>query len=176
MTSPVRTGDPSGPGVVLGRVTGPFGVKGWVKLRSYTEPREGILGYREWHVLVPGAGSRKLMPVEGRRHGNLVVARLEGVEDRDAAAALANAEISVARAELPPAGEGQYYLTDLEGLEVVTTQGQVLGRLDHFVETRANPVMVIVGERERWLPLVPGCLKQVDLAAGRAVVDWDPDF
>ena len=182
MISRAMTGDPSGPagpvgpGIVLGRVAGPFGVKGWVKVKSYTEPTEGILGYRDWHVDVPGAGPRKLRPIEGRRHGSLVVARLEGVDDRDAAAELVHCEISVPRGDLPPAGERQYYLADLGGLEVVTTDGYGLGRLDHFVETGANPVMVVLGERERWLPLVPRFLKEVDLAAGRIVVDWDPDF
>jgi 16S rRNA processing protein RimM len=182
MNSRAMTGDPSGPagpvtpGVVLGRIAGPFGVRGWVKVKSYTEPAEGILGYRDWHVSVPGSGPRRLSPVEGRRHGELVVARLAGIDDRDAAAALVHCEISVPRGDLPPTGERQYYLADLEGLEVLTIDGQVLGRLDHFVETGANPVMVVKGERERWLPLVPSCLKEVDLAAGRIVVDWDPDF
>jgi 16S rRNA processing protein RimM len=182
MISRAMAGDPSGqagpvaPGVVLGRIAGPFGVKGWVKVKSYTEPVEGILGYRDWHVSVPGAGPRTLRPIEGRRHGKLVVARLDGVDDRDAAAELVHCEISVPRGDLPPTGERQHYMADLEGLEVLTIDGQVLGRLDHFVETGANPVMVVIGERERWLPLVPHCLKGVDLAAGRIVVDWDPDF
>jgi 16S rRNA processing protein RimM len=182
MISRAKAGDPSGPagpvapGVVLGQFAGPFGVKGWVKVKSYTEPVEGILGYRDWHVSVPGAGPRTLRPIEGRRHGKLVVARLDGVDDRDAAAALVDCEISVPRGDLPPTGERQHYMADLEGLEVLTTDGHVLGRLDHFVETGANPVMVVMGERERWLPLVSHCLKGVDLAAGRIVVDWDPDF
>jgi 16S rRNA processing protein RimM len=182
MNSRAMTGDPSGPAgpvkpsVVLGRIAGPFGVRGWVKVRSYTEPAEGILGYRNWYVSVPGAGPRKLSPVEGRLHGGLVVARLAGIDDRDAAAALVDCEVSVPRGDLPPTGERQYYMADLEGLEVLTTEGRLLGRLDHFVETGANPVMVVMGERERWLPLVPRCLKEVDLAAGRIVVDWDPEF
>jgi 16S rRNA processing protein RimM len=176
------TDDPSGPaglagpGVTLGRIVGPFGVKGWVKVKSYTEPEEGILGYRAWRVDVPREGTRTLRPVEGRRHGRLVVARLEGVDDRDAAAALGHCEISVPRGDLPPAGDRQYYLADLIGLEVVNSEGRSLGRLDHFVQTPANPVMVVQGDRERWLPLVPRHLKSVDLDARRIVVDWDPDF
>lgn len=173
------TDDPSGPaarGVTLGHIAGPFGVKGWVKVKSYTEPEEGILGYREWRVHVPHGGTRTLRPVEGRRHGKLVVARLDGVNDREAAAALSHCEVSVPRGELPPAGERQYYRADLVGLEVVATDGRPLGRVDHFVETPANPVMVVRGEREHWLPLVPRHLKSVDLDAGRIVVDWDPDF
>jgi 16S rRNA processing protein RimM len=151
-------------------------VKGWVKVRSYTEPAEGILQYREWRIGSPRGGVRTVRPVEGRRHGKLVVARIEGVVDREAAAALTHSEVSVLRSELPAAGDGQYYLADLVGCDVVTTGGHPLGRLDHFVETPANPVMVVVGEREHWLPLVPGHVKGVDLGARRIVVDWDPDF
>lgn len=98
------------------------------------------------------------------------------MDDREAAAGLARCDICVPRSELPPPGDGRYYRADLEGLEVVTTEGRVLGRLDHFVDTPANPVMVVVGERERWLPMVPRHLKEVDLEARRIVVDWDPDF
>jgi len=164
------------PGVTLGRIAGPFGVKGWVKGRSYTEPEEGILRYRAWHVDVPQGGRRILRPLEGRRHGNAVVARLEGVDDREAAAALGHCDVSVPRSALPPLAAGEYYRADLVGLEVVTTAGHLLGRVDHFVETPANPVMVVTGERERWLPLVPRHLREVDLVAGRIVVDWDADF
>lgn len=172
------TGRPpaAAPDVTLGRILGAFGVKGWVKVKSYTEPAEGILQYREWHVGVPHGDDRILRPLEGRRHGRLVVARLDGVDDRDGAAALAQCDVSVPRSELPPAGDHQYYWADLLGLEVVTTQGEPLGRVDHFVETPANPVMVVKGERERWLPLVPRHLKAVDLEARRVVVDWEADF
>lgn len=162
--------------VTLGRIVGVFGVKGWVKVKSYTEPAEGILDYGAWHLLGPGATRATVRPLEGRRHGTLVVARLEGVAGRDEAAALAHRDIAVARAELPEPGEGQYYWADLEGLEVVTTEGVALGRVDHFVETPANAVMVVRGERERWLPLVDKHVISIDLDAGRVVVDWDPEF
>ena len=174
--TPSGPAGPGAPGVTLGRITGPFGVKGWVKVKSYTEPEEGILRYREWHVDVPRGGRRILRPLEGRRHGTAVVARLEGVDDREAAAALGHCDVSVPRSALPPLAEGEYYRADLVGLEVVTTEGHPLGRVDHFVETPANPVMVVMGERERWLPLVARHLRKVDLDAGRIVVDWDPDF
>ena len=174
--APSGPAGPDAPGVTLGRIAGPFGVKGWVKVRSYTEPEEGILRYREWHVELPRGGRRILRPLEGRRHGDVVVARLEGVDDRDAAASLGRCDVSVPRSALPPLAEGQYYRADLVGLEVVTMEGHPLGRLDHFVETPANPVMVVLGDRERWLPLVSRHLKSVDLDARRIVVDWDPDF
>jgi 16S rRNA processing protein RimM len=163
--------------VTLGRIVGVFGIKGWVKVKSYTEPAEGILDYGAWQLAAgPGVPRRTVKALEGRRHGTLVVARLDGVADRDAAAALAHCDIVVPRADLPEPGPGQYYWADLEGLEVVTTEGVGLGRVEHFVETPANPVMVVRGERERWLPLVPQCVKTVDLDAGRVVVDWDPEF
>lgn len=167
---------PVGPVVTLGRISGPFGVKGWVKVRSYTEPAESILDYGEWHVDVSRSGHRTLKPLEGRRHGQAVVARLEGVDDRDAAVALAHCDIKVQRGQLPPLDGRQYYWADLEGLQVVTTGGALLGRLEGFIETRAGPVMTVVGERERLVPLAPRYLKNVDLGAGRIVVDWDPDF
>lgn len=166
---------PVAPLVTLGRITGAFGVKGWVKVRSYTEPVEDVLDYGEWHVDVPRSGPRTLRPLEGRRHGRAVVARLDGVEDRDAAAALAHCDVRVPRSRMPALEGRQYYWADLEGLEVVTTGGERLGRLDGFAETPAHPVMIVVGERERLVPLVPRYLKQVDLGAGRIVVDWDPD-
>lgn len=177
MTGPAATGAVALPvEVTLGRVASPFGVKGWVKVKSYTEPLEGILRYPEWHIEAPGADRRVMRLVEGRRHGEMVVARLAGVDDREAAAALLHCEVRVPRAALPEPGPGQYYWADLVGLEVVTLEGVGLGRVDHFVETPANPIMVVLGERERWLPLVPQHLKRVDLAAGQVVVDWDPDF
>lgn len=167
--------DAAGRRVTLGRIQGAFGVQGWIKLRSFTEPPEGILGYPVWRVQWP-AGEREYRVLEGRRHGLGLVARLEGVADRDAAAALGSHEIAVLRSELPPPGPGQYYWEDLLGLEVANVCGAAFGRLDHIVETPANAVMVVMGERERWIPLVPRHLKQVDLEAGRLVVDWDPDF
>lgn len=168
--------DPLQREVTLGRIVGAFGVKGWVKVKSYTRPEEGILDYGAWQLVVPGAAGRTVRPLEGRRHGGLLVARLAGVADQDAAAGLTGCDIAVSRAELPEPGVGQYYWADLEGLEVVTTGGVGLGRVDHFVETPANPVMVVRGERERWLPLVDKHVISVDLDAGRVVVDWDPEF
>lgn len=161
--------------VTLGRLQGAFGVRGWVKLRSFTEPPEAILGYPVWRVQW-SAGERLLKPLEGRRHGAGLVVQLEGVADRDAAAALGGRDVEVLRAEMPPPAPGQYYWEDLVGLAVETLAGTALGRLDHIVDAPANPVMVVAGGREHWIPLVPRHLKRVDLDAGCIVVDWDPDF
>jgi 16S rRNA processing protein RimM len=95
------------------------------------------------------------------------------VEDRDQAAALRGAQISVPRAELPAPGAKDFYRADLIGCEVVNLDGSALGVVQHFVETAAQALMVVRGEREYWVPAVARHLRRVDLAARRIVVDWD---
>lgn len=162
--------------IELGRITGSFGVRGWVKIVSYTEPPEQILAFPVWRADLPGGGHRDLTHLEGRRHGKGLVARLTGIDDRDQATALARQELWIERRELPALPGGEYYQADLVGLEVVNLEGHVLGRVDHFLDTGANAVMVVIGEREHWLPMVPRHVPKVDLEHGRITVDWDPDF
>ncbi len=162
--------------VVLGKVTGLFGVRGWVKLWSYTDPARNLLDYRDIE-LGQGGAWRKTRLVEGRRHGEGLVGRFEGVQDRESAAALVGAELAVPRDRLPATGEGEYYWADLVGLEVVNREGVGLGRVERMMATGANDVMVVSGERERLLPFLPGrFVDEVDLDGGRIVVDWDPEF
>ncbi|ROR29825.1 ribosome maturation factor RimM [Inmirania thermothiophila] len=162
--------------VVLGRVSGLYGVRGWVRVYSYTEPREGILRYDPWY-LGHGGRWRRMDLVGGRRHGKGVVAALAGVADRDAAAALMGAQIAVRRSQLPPPAEGEYYWADLIGLEVRTVEGTPLGKVADLMETGANDVLVVRGERERLIPFLPGqVVRRVDVAGGLLEVDWDPGF
>lgn len=162
--------------MVVGRITGLFGVRGWVKVFSHTEPRDNVLGYRPWLLDVDGA-PRAFDVVDGRVHGKGIVAQLAGVDDRDAAATLLGKDISVTRDQLAPAAEGEWYYADLEGLEVVTADGVTLGRIESLFETGANTVMVVRGERERLVPFTVGDVVQdVDLDAARVTVDWDPTF
>ena len=163
--------------VTLGRVLGPWGVRGWVKIRSYTQPRENIVAFPEW-ILCRG-GERRMERVEqGQPHGrDQVVAKLASIADRDAAAALAGTDIAVGRGALAPCEEGEYYWADLEGLQVQTEAGRALGRVDHLIATGSNDVLVVQGEKERLVPFVlMDVVKSVDLARGRIVVDWDPEF
>lgn len=157
--------------VVLGRIAGVYGIKGWVRVLSYTRVREDILRYPSWLV---GTEWRRVRV--GRRQGAGVVAQLEGIDDRDQALALVGAEIAVARSDLPALAPGEFYWADLIGLEVVTTQGVALGRVRRLFETGANDVLVIEGERERLLPYLKDVVKDVDLARGRMTVEWDADF
>ena len=164
--------------VVMGRISGLYGVRGWVKVFSHTSPRERIVQYSPWQVRLGGpAGEWRPMTVaEGKRHGKGVIARLEGIDDRDAAARLMEAEIAVRRDQLPELEPGDYYWTDLQGLEVVNREGVTLGRVDHLFETGANDVLVVLGERERLIPYTDDTVRGVDLEGGRIEVDWDPEF
>lgn len=162
-------------GVLLGRIVGLYGVKGWVKVFSYTDPREAVLRYKTWRLKQHGA----LRPVplsEGRRHGKTVIARLGDVDDRDKAAQFLDAEIYVARNELPEVEGDSYYWTDLEGLSVVRRDGETLGNVAYLLETGAHDVLVVRGDSERLIPFVMDeYIVDVDLDKGVITVDWDWD-
>lgn len=163
--------------VLLGKIVGVFGVKGWVKIQSHTEPREALFDYRPW-VLRQRGTEREIRKFEGRPQGRGLVALLPGVDTREAAEALIGTEIWVEREQLPAPAAGEYYWVDLEGLSVSTVDGVALGRVSHLFGTGANDVLVVRdGERERLIPFLPDdVVKQVDLPGGRLVVDWDPEF
>jgi 16S rRNA processing protein RimM len=157
--------------VPLGRIVGVFGVKGWVKIESYTEPREAILGYEQWRLDKP-AGDHRI--VAGRKHGRQVVASLEHIEDRDRARQFVGATISVQRSALPQLKPREHYRADLIGLRVVNEQGVELGRVERFIDSPAHAVMVVRGAEEHLLPVTPQHLRRVDLASGEIRVDWSP--
>ena len=126
--------------------------------------------------MVKKAGGSPRSSLRGQRHGKSVVARLDGVHDRTQAEALRGAEIAVQRAAMPEPDRDRYYWTDLQGLQVVRTDGVELGRIDHLLETGANDVMVVKGEQERLIPFaMHEVVVEVDLSAGRVVVDWEWD-
>lgn len=162
--------------VAVGRISGSFGVRGWLKVYSYTDPRENIVGYSPWYLVVDGQ-SRQVKLLAGRAHGEGVVALIDGVNDRDAAEALTGAEIEVDRAVLGKAGRQQFYWADLQGMTVQTLTGVVLGSVDHLFETGANDVMVVVGEGRHLVPFLYGrVVTGVDTDRRVITVDWDPDF
>jgi 16S rRNA processing protein RimM len=169
--------DPSGTDglVEVGRIIGLHGVRGWVKVYAYTREREAILDYDHWYVR-RNADCQRYEVAEGRVQGPGVVARLAGFEDRTAASSLVGADVLVTRDQLPPLEEGEYYWSQLEGLKVVNLAGEVLGEVSHLVETGANDVLVVQGERERLIPYTSDAVKRVDLNERVITVDWDADF
>lgn len=160
--------------VELGRIGAPFGVKGWTHVDSYTDPPEGLLAYPQW-VLRLASGERLTRRLaDGRTQGDRLVARLEAVEDRDAAAALTGAVIEVQRAELPQPGKRQYYRADLVGMSVCNLEGAQLGKVVQFVDAPTGPVMVVrdADGVEQWVLATPRHLHKVELDEGRILVDW----
>lgn len=167
--------------IVLGRVNGLFGVKGWVKVYSYTRPAQNLLEFGDWMIGRQDAW-RPFRVLESRVQGKTLVAQLgdadgEPLADRDAAAELLEQDIAVAREQMPPPAEGEFYWFDLIGLTVVNREGADLGRVTAMMETGANDVLVLKGDRERLVPFVMHeIIESVDLDAGRIVADWDADF
>ncbi|WP_415209160.1 ribosome maturation factor RimM [Rudaea sp.] len=163
--------------MVLGKIVGLYGVEGWVKLESYSEPRTQIFKYSPWFVGIADSAV-EYANVKGRAQGKGIVAHLHGVDGRDAAGALIGAEIRIPRSALPKPKRGEYYWADLEGLGVFNLQGVAFGKVSHLFSTGANDVLVVRdGNRERLVPFVPDeFVKKVDVDGGRIVVDWDKDF
>lgn len=165
--------NPSHP-VILGKVAGVFGVKGWVKVRSETEPLTNILDYSPWYLQIDGQWSRYELE-QGQRHSKGLIAHLEGCDDRDLAASLVGCKIAVDRSQLPETDEGEYYWSDLVGLQVENLQGVQLGEIKELMATGANDVLVIKnGENEILIPyVVDHYIVKVELENGKMVVDWE---
>jgi 16S rRNA processing protein RimM len=161
--------------VVMGRVFAPFGVSGWIRIQPFTAAAESLLSYPAWW-LGRGAEWRKHRIAGSQVQGRTVVAKLEGCDDRDAAAGFRGHEVAVLRDELPKTRENEYYWTDLIGLNVVNGDGEDFGRLVRILRTGANDVLVVEGARERLIPFIEKVIKEVDPAAGVIRVDWGADY
>ncbi|MFA9420286.1 MAG: ribosome maturation factor RimM [Gammaproteobacteria bacterium] len=161
--------------ICVGHIIGIQGVKGWVKVFSDTSPRENILNYSPWKIET----GEKIMnvAVNGRLHGKNVIAQIDGVEDRDLAAELIGSKIYIEPGQLPKLTEGEYYWSDLIGMKVESLESKPLGTVETMMETGANDVMVLQGDRERLIPFViDEIVREVDLVNKRVVVDWQPDY
>jgi len=164
--------------VTLGKVIGFFGVRGWVKVHSDTEPRENIVTYPRWWL--GSENQRTVVDVKnGKRSGKNVVAKLAGIETREQAEAFLGKEIAVPRSSLPALSEDEFYWTDLVGCEVIDLNGSIIGTVERLFETGANEVIVArsaEGE-EVLIPWIrPSVVTSVDLTLRRITVDWDPGF
>ncbi len=165
--------------ILLGRVSGLFGIKGWVKLRSDTGPQENILSYSPLYLEREGQWQAVEIK-DGKKQGKTIIARLGECADRDAAALLVGTRIAIKRDQLPGTEDGEYYWSDLIGLNVSTLEKVELGVITEMMETGANDVIVVRTEengQERLLPFIQGeVIKEIDLEQGRMTVDWDPEF
>ena len=161
--------------VVMGRIAAPFGIKGWVKVQSFGDDPGTLMDFESWRV---GRGAVQThYTVEAiKDHSNALVAKLVGVDDRDAAYALRGQEISVERRHLPPPADDEFYWSDLIGLKAVNRQGIELGRVDSLMESGAHDLLVIKGKREYLIPFVAQFVGKVDVAGGQVEVDWGEDY
>ena len=167
---------PTGSPIVMARLAAPYGVQGWLHVTTYTEAPGNLLDYATWYLKRQG-GWQAAEVRNGRLHGKGLVVQLAGCEDRDAAALLTGADVGIYREQLPASGVGEYYWSDLVGMQVSTARGELLGVVDYLIATGANDVLVVRGEREHLVPFISGqVIESVDLEAREIRVDWDPDF
>jgi 16S rRNA processing protein RimM len=163
----------------MGRVMGPYGVRGWVKVAPFTEATDALVDYPSWW-LVPREGLEgKAWPVESARvHADTVVAKLAGIDTREAAAVLKGSLVAVPRNALPPLGEEEMYVGDLIGMTVVNRRGETLGKVEAVDSFGAQPIMRVAAEggAVRLVPFVAALVDAVDRDAGRVEVDWGLDF
>jgi 16S rRNA processing protein RimM len=165
--------------VCLGRIGAPYGIKGWVKMISFTQPRDNLLSYR---VFETDTGKSLEMDA-GKQHGKGLIGHFVGYDTPEAARELAGIELAVAAAALPGLEDGDYYWYQLTGLRVVNRAGVVLGRIVSLLETGANDVLVVeatddsIDDRQRLLPWLPErVVLSVDLVTAQVLVDWEPDW
>lgn len=165
----------------MGRVIAPYGVQGWIKARGFTAVPDGLLAYRAWWLAASDDRWREFTVLEARVHSNTLLARLEGLNQREEAAQWRGAAIGVPRALLPKLAAGEVYLRDLVGFVVLNRAGVTLGRVAALLETGAHPVLRVVpageaADGERLIPLVPAYVDAIDVAGARIIVDWQQDF
>lgn len=172
----------------MGRIGAPFGVQGWVRVQTFSSDPDALLDHDRWWLQAPEGGvragrARAAGPVEvleAQAHGAGLIARFEGVADRDAAAALTGCPVALPRSLLPAPEEGEYFWEDLIGLRAVDREGREVGVVSSLIEAGAHDVLVIDrpqcdarGRPKQWLvPFVERHVGKVDLAAGRVEVDW----
>lgn len=166
---------------VMGKITSVYGVKGWVKVFSYTQPKENLCKYKRWTI--ERSGEKREVSVVSKVHGKGLVAQIDGCSDRELAQNYCDFLITIPTEELPELTPGEYYWHQLEGLQVKTVQGELLGKVSHLMETGSNDVLVVrkcsgsIDGKERLIPYLPDdVVKTIDLSEGFVEVDWDPEF
>lgn len=170
--------------VTAGRIVAVYGVKGWVKIRSFTELPENLFSYRPWWIS-DQQGWRKIDVDDYRQpKGGMLIAHIVDINDRDAAQVVCQRDVMVERSQFPSLGGDEYYWHELVGLAVYSLVGServLLGQVTSLLETGANDVLVVAesseaGARERLIPYVNSVLRRIDRVKAEIEVDWDPEF
>ncbi|NVJ51187.1 MAG: ribosome maturation factor RimM [Gammaproteobacteria bacterium] len=170
--------------VVIGKITSAFGVKGAVKVFSYTKPRLNILNYSPWLLKLNGQW-QSIERKSGRQQGKTIAAELKGIATRDQAEALAGVEIGITSEQLPTLDNDEFYWRDLEGMRVINSENIDFGIVSHLIETGSNDVLVVretaeqaQGKKrvERMIPFTEDAVLTVDKEGGLITVEWDADF
>lgn len=161
--------------LLVGTINGLFGVQGWVKIFSHTEPRKNILIYKPWHIQINGQW-QILEFTNGRAQAKTIVAKIIDIDDREQARALIGTDVYIEKSQLLKLNEGEYYWEDLIGLEVIGQSGFVFGKVESLADTGANHVIIVRGDKEYWIPYVEPFLIETDLEKQQILVDWDENF
>lgn len=162
--------------VVMGKVLAPYGVNGWIKVYSFTEKLESFLTYKKFFVSKDQKNWLEIKVKEIKLHGKTIIAKFSEIADRTQAEHYKDYLIGVPKFFLPQLKEGQYYWSDLIGCEVLNLQNISFGLVDTFIETGANDVIVVKGDKERLIPYTTKTVLKVDTIKGKIIVDWDEDF
>ena len=160
--------------ILIGKVSGCFGVKGWLKVFSYSDPRENITRYKSWYV-----NGKLYDNIQSKKHSKLIVAKLEGIEDKETAMTFIGQNIEIDVSQLEQLNDEHFYWRDLVGLNVTNTKGISFGKVKSLLETGTHDVIVIKGnkgDRERLIPFIMNnTIIKVDLNEKTIVVDWHED-
>lgn len=159
--------------IPVGYITGIYGIRGWLKIESYTRPPENIFSFQPWYIIRNGSWQETNVR-QGRIHGKGLIVALEGVTDRDIARDLVDNEITIFRSQLAELPPGEFYWVDLIGMQVINQQEKILGRVIEILETGANDVLVVEGQVRYLIPIVWNMyVFNVDTGKQLISVDWD---
>lgn len=158
--------------VVIGKIGTPYGVKGWVKILSFTEVVDQILEYDPWY-LEDENGWRPIDVMDGGTHGKGIIAKLKGFDTPEQSRLLTGLKISIKRSQLAPLKNDEYYWRDLEGLTVINHEGKILGTIQYLMETGANDVLVVKNEKEHAIPYIKEVVLSIDLEKREMRVKWE---
>jgi 16S rRNA processing protein RimM len=161
--------------IVIGKIGATYGIKGWLKIHTYTESGASILDYSPWYLPQSKDSWLEVTIEDGKPHGKTIIAKIKGFDNPEDARKLTSKEIYIKRSQLPELKKDEYYWSDLEGLSVFTKDGLNLGKVIYLIETGANDVLVVKGEREHAIPYLPGkVVLNIDLEKQEILVDWEP--